>query len=145
MDDINNLLHAAGAEAVKQLQQLVRTKANATGQLANSISYRVNNGVLQITGAPYLPYVLYGRKPGKGPPRKAIEQWIDEKGIVAELSRQSLAYLIQRKIATEGTTGILSKAESAIPPPAVAAIKTQLKTSFKNSVAKQMRSAFKNK
>lgn len=145
MDDINNVLHAAGAEAVKQLQQLIRSKANASGQLANSISYEVNNGVLRITGAPYLRYVLYGRKLGKGPPRKAIEKWIDEKGIVAEVSRQSLAYLIQRKIAAEGTTGILSKADSAIPPATIAAIKKQIKASFKNSVAKQMRSAFKNK
>ena len=43
-------------------------------------------------------------KAGKAPPRKVIEQWIVDKGIISDISTKSLAFLIQRKIAREGTT-----------------------------------------
>jgi len=47
-----------------------------------------------------------GRKPGGYPPRDAIEDWIEEKGIAARIEGQisisSLAFLIARKIAREG-------------------------------------------
>lgn len=50
-------------------------------------------------------YIL-GRKPGKQPPSKAIELWLQQKGIAAQaeknISTSSLAYLIARKIAKEG-------------------------------------------
>lgn len=145
MDEINNILNAAGAQAVNELKQLIKSKAVAGGDLLNSIGYEINNGVLRITGAPHLHYALYGRRPGKGPPRKAIELWIDDKGIVAEVSKQSLAYLIQRKIAAEGTTGILSASTAVVPAKTVAGIKVQLNTFFKNSIKQQMQNALKNK
>ncbi len=49
---------------------------------------------------------IMGRKPGKQPPSKAIELWLQQKGIAAQaeknISTGSLAYLIARKIAREG-------------------------------------------
>lgn len=61
----------------------------------------------------------YGRRPGLMPPRAAIEQWIEDKGIVPQgITKQSLAFLIQRKIGREGTdlfqqggnSGVISEA-----------------------------------
>lgn len=50
-------------------------------------------------------YIL-GRKPGRQPPSKAIELWLQQKGIAAQaeknISTSSLAHLIARKIAREG-------------------------------------------
>jgi len=52
----------------------------------------------------YMPYPLTGRNAGKFPPKEAIEQWIVDKGIVPDdISIESLAFLIGRKIAKEGT------------------------------------------
>lgn len=57
-----------------------------------------------ISGANYTYWMEHGRKPGKFPPRSAILKWINDKGIIAEgISQNSLAFLISRKIANEGT------------------------------------------
>lgn len=49
---------------------------------------------------------LGGRAAGKQPPIEAIEKWLNQKGITpidAKMKVSSLAYLIARKIAREGT------------------------------------------
>lgn len=59
-----------------------------------------------LLGAKYTEQLVYGRKPGKFPPIKAIEQWIFQKGIRATgemISLSSLAFLIARSIARNGT------------------------------------------
>lgn len=55
-----------------------------------------------IYGAKYTYQMENGRKPGKYPPRQAIEDWIDAKGLRYDIKKSSLAYLIQRKIAQKG-------------------------------------------
>jgi hypothetical protein len=55
-----------------------------------------------ISGAKYTEQLSIGRRPGKMPPRQVILDWIREKNIQSELKPQTLAYLIQRKIGTEG-------------------------------------------
>lgn len=147
MEEVTNILNACGETAVKQLRETIRSKS-ANGALADSIGYEVKEGILQITAAEHLPFVLFGRGPGKPPPRKAIEQWIDAKGIVSEISRQSLAYLIQRKIAQEGTEGVLrggNMATAVLTPALLSQIKTNLNTFFKNTVVRHMRAAINNK
>jgi hypothetical protein len=50
--------------------------------------------------------MVNGRRPGKFPPIDKIKKWIYDKGIVAQgISFNSLAYLIARKIATQGYKG----------------------------------------
>lgn len=57
-----------------------------------------------IEGANYTYWMENGRKAGKFPPRAAILEWIEQKNIVAEgITKNSLAFLIARKIAREGT------------------------------------------
>lgn len=65
-----------------------------------TIEYGTNKATLK--GYEYLA----GRRPGKQPPIQAIEKWLDDKGIrpiEARMSVSTLAYLIARKIAREGT------------------------------------------
>ena len=64
------------------------------------IDYSPNKGVL--SGYAYLA----GRKAGKMPPVQAIENWVINKGIKpieANMKTSTLAFLIARKIAKEGT------------------------------------------
>lgn len=61
----------------------------------------------KVIGEDYTYQLVNGRKEGKFPPVEAIKQWIIDKGIVnkikGEISVSSLAFLIARKIAREGT------------------------------------------
>lgn len=113
---IDLLLAQFGARIVSQLQNDILTKditkygpANASGALAKSIRFDVSDGTLTIYGLDYIYYLENGRKPGTFPNVQSILDWIDAKGIMSQLtdkkiSKDSLAYLIGRKIATKGTT-----------------------------------------
>lgn len=78
----------------------------ASGQWANTLDNRTSGLTLSIFGQDYTEFLVDGRKPGKFPPIAKIEQWIKDKGI-APIERtikiSSLAFLIARKIAREGT------------------------------------------
>ena len=124
MIDVEGTLNKIGVRLTEQLVNDIRTKllerkgvdgnfqsvANASGKLANSISYVVVNGTkLQIFGNDYIQYLQNGRRPtkggGNGSLKKAIRQWIDDKGIIPDgISKDSLAFLITRKIHEEGAT-----------------------------------------
>lgn len=78
----------------------------ASGKWAESLSVELNENGAQILQESYGEQLEFGRKPGKQPPSKAIEQWLIAKGIAARLEKDitisSLAYLIARKIGREG-------------------------------------------
>lgn len=60
----------------------------------------------ELSAVLFGPTYLSGRRAGKMPPIKAIEDWIKAKGIKPledKLSTSSLAFLIARKIAEKGT------------------------------------------
>jgi hypothetical protein len=78
----------------------------ASGQFASELEVKVNDTKAQLWGVHYTEYLIDGRKPGKFPPIASIEKWIIDKGISAieaDISISSLAFLIARKIAKEGT------------------------------------------
>lgn len=77
----------------------------ASGQWMDTLESRTKRLRGQIWGEDYTEVLEDGRKPGKFPPIKAIEQWILDKNIKIEgkIKISSLAYLIARKIAKEGT------------------------------------------
>lgn len=119
MLDVNAILDKIGIRLTEQLINDIQTKliarkgasgsfsseVNASGKLAKSITHKVSNGVLTIEGNDYIYYLENGRKPGKRPPIKVIRQWIDDKGITPkDISKDSLAYLIARRIGEEGST-----------------------------------------
>jgi hypothetical protein len=76
---------------------------NNTGEAANSLGYRFENGELVIFSSwKYFTVLETGRKPGKQPPRDKIEEWVVQRGIGGD-NPKSLAFLIARKIGEEGS------------------------------------------
>ncbi len=98
----------------------------------------------------YTEYLVYGRKEGKMPPIQAIEQWIQDKGIQPienNLKVSTLAFLIARKIAREGTKyyqqGGTDLVESVVTPERIQGIIDQVKEInlevFVNGVIEQLK------
>ena len=120
--ELINLEHVRGvqeeyAQAVRNLYQdnLIRSDRIASGDLLNSVEYRViQDGAeyeVQLSLAEYWKYVEYDTKP-HWPPVSAIREWIRVKPVLPRPDAhgriptpQSLAYLIGRKISREGTEG----------------------------------------
>ena len=109
---LNALSEYKNAVAVHYKDRLVADDKKATGQLINSISTEIKVGsdtfevVLNVVD--YFKYVEEGRKSGKFPPPNAILKWINVKPVIPRPihgklpTQQQLAFLIGRKIATEG-------------------------------------------
>lgn len=97
-------------------EELANNNAFASGRLFDSVKHivEVNDTTVELSLSleDYWKYVEEGRAPGKFPPLDKIEQWItikpvapypDAKGKVPTTAQ--LAFLIGRKIATEGIEG----------------------------------------
>lgn len=85
-------------------------KMKASGNWEKSLEVEIsgNQDLMtgRIYGEHYTQQLVFGREPGKFPPIKSIEQWIKDKGIEPldkKMKISSLAFLIARKIAKEGT------------------------------------------
>jgi hypothetical protein len=74
----------------------------ASGEWERSLEVTATSNKAVLTGLKYSEQLEFGRRAGKQPPSKAIEQWIKDKGIQSKISVTSLAFLIARKIAREG-------------------------------------------
>jgi hypothetical protein len=108
------ILNEIGQVVSDRLVNDIKTKrvtkygaVNASGKLSESVRYDVtNNGeTLRVYAEDYIYYLVHGRKNGKRPPKQAIREWIDAKGISPDgISKDSLAFLIARKIGEVGTT-----------------------------------------
>ena len=79
----------------------------ASGEWLDSLENTSEGNTGKVIGFDYTYYLVNGRKPGEFPNIDAIKKWIVDKGIVnrikGEISISSLAFLIARKIAKEGT------------------------------------------
>lgn len=118
---VDDVLDKYGKLVVSQLRDAIKNKplprnggksyvANASGNLEKTLTYNVDNGVLTVSANRYIGSLIFGRKPttggGKGVLKAKIRQWIDDKGIVPHdnISKDSLAFLITRKIHREGNS-----------------------------------------
>jgi hypothetical protein len=114
------ILAGVANEVVRLLKQSLLDKdGNASRTLTQSIDTsgvrREGTGVVApIVGESHWRYFEYGRKRGKRPPIKSIEEWITAKGIAVRKSkaesnqsvldrRRSMAIAIANKIASKGT------------------------------------------
>ena len=77
----------------------------ASGNWGETLNVEVKGLTATIYGENYTEQLVEGRAPGKFPPIEAIRQWIQDKGITPfdNISISSLAFLIARKIANDGT------------------------------------------
>jgi len=87
------------------IQKHIELGMVASGNWVNSLSQEVTGRKATIWGTDYTVQLVEGREPGKFPPINAIEKWINDKGIQPKdnIPISSLAFLIARKIAREGT------------------------------------------
>lgn len=118
---------------VLRAQEHIRQNGNVASGLLNEtmgqqreVSFDVESGNIsvKINLEPYWYYVENGRGPGKFPPIDKIKEWIEVKPVIPQVmtltrhtktkgdvtyevlpSVSQLAFLIGRKIATEGTQG----------------------------------------
>jgi len=114
----DDVLRKFGEVLVNEIKFALRNKdltgygpSIASGDLINSIRYEVSDGELRIYALEYIGALQYGRKPTSngndgGPTLKdRIRIWLDQKGIEPDdITKDSLAYLIARKIHKEGTS-----------------------------------------
>jgi hypothetical protein len=78
-------------------------KRQASGEAVTSLYERRTQNGFDILGAEHWKYVNEGRNSGKRPPKDTIIKWIKDKGITPkDISVESLAFLIARKIGDEG-------------------------------------------
>jgi hypothetical protein len=85
----------------------IALKMKASGDWLKSREIVQRGDSVKINAVKYTYQLVNGRKPGKFPPIDSIKKWIYDKGIVnkikGDISVSSLAFLIARKIAREGT------------------------------------------
>jgi hypothetical protein len=75
----------------------------ASGQSASTLRVEVSGHEGNLFGAHYIKYQITGRGPGGFPPIDKIVTWLQYKGQTVSGSIRSVAFLIARKIANEGT------------------------------------------
>jgi hypothetical protein len=111
MESINDILKAWGEEKQKALIANYKAKGlKASGNFERNITQTVQDNTLEISAPTYTWYMVHGRGVTKGGGgggqslRSIIRKWIDDKGIRPKdnISLDSLAYLITRKIHNEG-------------------------------------------
>ena len=109
MSEITTILTSEGKSIVKDLRDSMKTKGlDASGDTSRSIDYTVEEtltkSTLKITSNRSIGALQFGRRPGRRPPLETILRWIDTKPITPEgnISKKSLAFLIQRKIGRDG-------------------------------------------
>lgn len=113
--DFSHDLQQLGEMLVEEYREVLKQEGiNATDQLSQTAAVKVEQEStyweLSLLLQDYWKYVEFGRKPGKWPPRDAIEKWIEAKPVIPTPdangripTTRSLAYLIARKIGQRGT------------------------------------------
>ena len=91
-DDLTKKYDALGMRASGKWDRGKEVEVKESGSLTSG----------KITGFKYSEQLQFGRRAGGFPPIDNIEQWIQDKGIQADIPIRSLAFLIARKIAREG-------------------------------------------
>ena len=104
-----DILQSFAARFIQDLRESMDSSGvTASGNFNRSLTADITANSVTVLGARYAGAIELGRKPtsggGNGELRKAIRSWIDDKGISpADISKDSLAFIITRKIHREGT------------------------------------------
>lgn len=156
---VDAVLTKYGEMIVAQLKSDIKNKplprrggqsyvANASGKLANSINFKVENGTLKVYADSYIYFLIYGRKRNQNQDPKSIKawvgwagstflkDWVEAKGI--SISPFAVAYSIAKKgnsLNPQGST-LLS---DVINETMINALKSDLFTSFTDSALDSFR------
>jgi len=104
-----DILQSFAARFIQDLRESMDSSGvTASGNFNKTLKATVTPNTVVVEGERYAGAIELGRKPtsggGNGELRKAIRSWIDDKGInPADISKDSLAFIITRKIHREGT------------------------------------------
>jgi hypothetical protein len=104
-----DILQSFAARFIQDLRESMDSSGvTASGNFNKKLKATVTPNTVVVEGERYAGAIELGRKPtsggGNGELRKAIRSWIDDKGISpADISKDSLAFIITRKIHREGT------------------------------------------
>ena len=105
--EVSKIIDEEMLTAVVELEK--NSPVGVTGELQKGWDLKptayVNNEFLIriINGTPFALQRLEGRKAGKAPPSSALESWVALKLKVPAKEVKSVAFLVARKIAREGT------------------------------------------
>lgn len=98
---VNKILSEWSIETINDIKSILSSKGKiAKGVLLNSFKAMLNEKGIYIEYAKYGEFVDKGRRPGKMPPLKTIQDWCMVKGIP-----EKMAFPIALKIKREGTKG----------------------------------------
>src|SRR6187549_2711653 len=96
------LLETFAQNLIKGIQDNIRNKqvtpfgaVHSTGEAEKSLFYRIdaNRLIIGSTWA-YITVLEDGRKPGKFAPPEVVDKWIENKPVLADISKRSLSFLI---------------------------------------------------
>lgn len=102
---MKEILEEIGNELIEEIRKRLSDKnINNTGNASSSLNTKATNIKLEIRGERYIGALDKGRSPGRFPPVDAIRNWVAQKLGISGNENDSIAYLIGRKIANEGTS-----------------------------------------
>ena len=95
-------MNAVASETIKQQKELGIRSSGASAQSLRVQVFSPNE--VGLFGSAYFLQQSLGRRPGRFPPIASIVEWIKQKPIRLQgITAESLAFIIARKIAREGT------------------------------------------
>jgi hypothetical protein len=157
MSSVADVLKSYGDMITGQMKRiLISKRKRATGELINSISYKITGNVLEITYDKYGNFVRNGRRPGaKQPPLLPIMAWIKVKRVPilkdglptgksksmiskgrkqpSENELKGMAYVIARSIGKKGIQAV----DFLTPLKILKSVK--FKTDLKNAIIEQIK------
>ena len=141
-------LEQFGKQITDQMKlTLQRNNNDNTGRLSNSIQSTVEGDKLIISMEKYGTWVNNGaeRGPGRVPPIKAINAWINKNGISPRggVTAKQLPYVIQASIGKRGQTR--RRKFEFIQPSIDAVLKTDLENVFGKAIAEEIETMFTTK
>ena len=134
-----------GKQIVNEMRNILKRNNNDnSGRLSDSIQETVEGDKLQIKMLEYGKWVNNGaeRGPGRVPPIKAINAWINKNGITprGKVTAKQLPYVIQASIGKRGQTQ--RKAYPFIQPAIDNVLKTDLDSLFGKAIAEEIETMF---
>lgn len=139
------------------ISEHLRLGMKSSGKWVNSLSVEVKETgtalfEAYIVAPGYTQQLIHGRKPGKFPPIKEIENWIKKSNkfnaVLNHIKLKSLAFLIARKIKEKGTKyyqqGGTKLLDAVITPERVLRIINRVGGELLHTFADQVKTEYKN-